>query len=243
MTILRRGDTGPEVERLEHWLSGQFPGLVIGGEFDARTEIAVKTLQGRAGLKVDGIAGPITLAHFERMGFRLAPTELPPKPSFAPLSSADRQRVWGAIVGVPLADGSSIRITNGWKEAVQVTVPQLFAIPGANKGRVWWHREGVQSLLGFWRDVEAAGKLGCVLSWAGSWAPRFVRGSRSTLSSHAHATAFDINAQWNGLGATPATGHGSVFELVPIAHRWGFYWGGHFSRPDGMHFEMTRADG
>ena len=33
----------------------------------------------------------------------------------------------------------------------------------------------------------------------------------------------------------------SVRELVPIAHDHGFYWGGHFSRCDGMHFEVARV--
>jgi len=27
---------------------------------------------------------------------------------------------------------------------------------------------------------------------------------------------------------------------VPIAHDHGFYWGGHFSRSDGMHFEVAK---
>jgi len=33
---------------------------------------------------------------------------------------------------------------------------------------------------------------------------------------------------------------GCVRELVPIAHENGFYWGGHFSRLDGMHFEIAK---
>jgi hypothetical protein len=72
--------------------------------------------------------------------------------------------------------------------------------------------------------------------------PRFIRGSRSVLSNHAYGSAFDINAAWNPLGATPADvdEKGSVIELVPLAHEFGFYWGGHFnSRPDGMHFEAA----
>jgi hypothetical protein len=37
---------------------------------------------------------------------------------------------------------------------------------------------------------------------------------------------------------------GSVRELVPLANRHGFYWGGHFrGRPDGMHFEAARIIG
>jgi hypothetical protein len=30
-----------------------------------------------------------------------------------------------------------------------------------------------------------------------------------------------------------------LHELVPIAHKWGFWWGGHFTTPDGMHFEVA----
>lgn len=34
---------------------------------------------------------------------------------------------------------------------------------------------------------------------------------------------------------------GCVFELVPLAHQFGFYWGGHFkTRRDGMHFEVAK---
>jgi hypothetical protein len=31
-----------------------------------------------------------------------------------------------------------------------------------------------------------------------------------------------------------------VRELVEIANEWGFYWGGHFTRKDGMHFEIAK---
>jgi hypothetical protein len=33
---------------------------------------------------------------------------------------------------------------------------------------------------------------------------------------------------------------GSVREIVPIANEFGFYWGGHFTRKDGMHFEIAK---
>jgi hypothetical protein len=52
----------------------------------------------------------------------------------------------------------------------------------------------------------------------------------------------EASADRGRLGAIPApVGHeGSVRELVPIAHRFGFYWGGYFKqRPDGMHFEVA----
>jgi len=46
---------------------------------------------------------------------------------------------------------------------------------------------------------------------------------------------------WNERGHRPALvgDKGSVREFVPIAHKWRFWWGGHFSTPDGMHFEVA----
>jgi hypothetical protein len=44
------------------------------------------------------------------------------------------------------------------------------------------------------------------------------------------------------LNKTPAMigEKGCVRELVPIANECGFYWGGHFTRKDGMHFEIAK---
>ena len=68
-----------------------------------------------------------------------------------------------------------------------------------------------------------------------------MRGSTTTLSNHSFGSAFDINVAWNERGHRPALvgEKGSVRELVPITHQWGFWWGGHFSTPDGMHFEVA----
>jgi hypothetical protein len=81
-----------------------------------------------------------------------------------------------------------------------------------------------------------------ILSYAGAFYPRYIRGSRTQLSNHSWGTAFDINVPWNGLNHTPALmgQKGCVRELVPIANEFGFYWGGHFSRMDGMHFEIAK---
>ena len=89
---------------------------------------------------------------------------------------------------------------------------------------------------------EGLGLLDRVLTWGGLWAPRFIRGSKSVLSNHCFASAFDINVPWNGLGrdTAPTGKRGSVWELVELAHEYGFYWGGHFQRKDGMHFEVAR---
>ena len=96
-----------------------------------------------------------------------------------------------------------------------------------------------------WSAWENAGLLSKILTFDGAYNPRYIRGGAKNqiLSNHAFATAFDINYAWNKLGAEPATfgQEGCVYELVPIAHRFGFYWGGHFStRKDGMHFEVAK---
>jgi hypothetical protein len=105
-----------------------------------------------------------------------------------------------------------------------------------------FHRLAADQLIGLWQDWEQAGLLDRILSFDGAFVPRFIRGSTKTLSNHAFGSAFDINASLNGLGVRPPLfgQRGSVRELVPIAHKWGFYWGGHFNtRPDGMHFEIA----
>jgi hypothetical protein len=105
-----------------------------------------------------------------------------------------------------------------------------------------FHKLAAAQLTGLWTDWDNAGLLNRILTFDGAFVARFIRGSTTTLSNHAFGTAFDINAAENPLGARPALvgQRGSTRELVSIANKWGFYWGGHFgSRPDGMHFEIA----
>jgi len=88
-----------------------------------------------------------------------------------------------------------------------------------------------------------AGLLDRTLTWDGGYVPRRVRGSTTTLSNHAFGAAFDVNEPWNKLANIPALigSRGSMRELVQIAGRLGFFWGGHYARrKDGMHFEVAR---
>ena len=184
----------------------------------------------------------------------------PPPPIFPPVTGTQtRQTLFGTFKYVPApipGMPEAIRITDNWpsQSIVWVAVPQLAHVQGApGNGRVQFHRLGADKLKALFQAWEDAGLLPLVLSWAGSWAPRFIRGSNSVLSNHAFGTAFDINAAWNGLGVRPALvgSKGSVRKLVPIANELGFYWGGHYgmsadgsvspgARKDGMHFELAQ---
>jgi hypothetical protein len=256
--VLRRGSEGEEVRRWQYFLIGQ--GLFTAsadGVFGPLTERATRAFQHRARLAADGAVGPKTYAAALLRNFDPgisdpqggeAGADWPPRPVFAPLvSNLERQDVFGAFRYEPLeTSGEAIRIMGGWaqRNIVAVEVPQLAGRRGAPRGgRIRAHRmvaDQVRRLFAAWQE---AGLIGRVLSWEGSFVPRFVRGSRTTLSNHSWGTAFDINFAWNRLGAVPALRgqRGSVRELVPIAHELGFYWGGHFSRADGMHFEVARV--
>jgi hypothetical protein len=181
-------------------------------------------------------------------GFDPDPPEITTK--LSAISYVEKQRLFGPLTHVPSpqpGNPEAIRITNGWQSNLKyVKIPQLAGRRGAPSScSVPFHAKGADRLAKLWARWESEGLLPLVLTWDGSWAPRYIRGSRSILSSHAFATAFDINAKWNPLGASPAAegAQGSVRLLVPAAEELGFFWGGAWgARPDGMHFELAVAD-
>jgi hypothetical protein len=178
----------------------------------------------------------------------------PPRPVFSNVTDKDSQReeLFGTIEWVSTG-GTDIRITNGWDEQniVSVTVPQLAVLAARGIGApldgvIQWHRIAVNQLLGLWAAWERASLLDRILSYNGDYYPRTIRMNPSLLNNHAYGTAFDLNAQWNGLMQVAAlVGEpGSVRELVPLANQYGFWWGGHWGfdgegASDGMHFEVA----
>lgn len=188
---------------------------------------------------------PLLLAGTPRIG----DPAWPPRPPFSMLTDQHgaRERALGRIEWVRTS-GDAIRITNGWdrEHLVEVFVPQLARVPGANRGVIKFHRVAVSQLLRLFAAWEAAGLLHLIKTFDGAWVPRTMRLNPTTLSNHAYGTAFDINAAWNGMLRMPALAgqHGSVRELVPLANAYGFYWGGHWNfdgkgAADGMHFEWA----
>ena len=260
MQVLRRGSQGADVRRFQTFLIGQ--GHYSGkadGDFGPATEKAVIAFQIRHGLPADGVVGNRTVGQAAVLGFVVTKdpdtgrisASWPPKPAnLKPLvGTAGRQALFGKFRyrSAPVSGNpENIVILGDWEEKniVRCSLPQLVGVKGAPaSGQIRFHRLAVPQLQRMFSEWEEAGLLDRVLEWSGSYVPRYIRGSRTTLSNHAFGTAFDINVPWNGLGARPALvgQKGCVRELVEIANRCGFYWGGHFTRLDGMHFEVARV--
>lgn len=261
MRTLYIGLTGDDVRAWEHFLLGINPTsqIIVDGVFDQTTKDETKKFQlsvGFTGRDVDGVVGPMTMGKAMQMGFDPLRDDRvdesgpnwPPPGAEGPLTDADRVKLFGSFAYRPAGtpqNPEAIIITDDWatKNIVVVEVPQLKGIANA-KGAVSLHRLIAPQVVKTFADWEAAGLKDRVLTWGGSWVPRFIRGSRTYLSNHAWGTAFDINVQWNMLGTRPALKgkKGSVRELVEIAYANGLYWGGWFKgRSDGMHFECYRV--
>jgi len=256
---IKLGSKGPEVEAWQYFLLGL--GLyqgVVDGDFGTLTDLATKAFQKKSKLSpVDGWVGTDTYGAALQQGFDLLHYEEPEygdkgspawpvcPPGVQPLSVAEKHELFGRIKFESAGTSrnpEAIRITNTWSSnIVQVEIPQLLGLPGTGKLKKFpFHKKVADQVKNLFELWESHGHEELLLTYAGSWAPRFVRGSRVTLSSHAWGTAFDINALWNGYGRRPALVDepGSVRELVEDAVECGFFWGGWLpKRVDGMHFE------
>jgi peptidoglycan hydrolase-like protein with peptidoglycan-binding domain len=255
LKLIKINSSGPLVKAWQFFLRGQeLYQDEIDGKFGPNTKTASIEFQRNHGLQPDGIVGNKTFGVAMLLGFEgvednrkdISGANFPPKPSFNPLvNNAARQKQFGTFTYVhepQPGNFENIRITNNWvrENIVTVPVPQLKQITGGDK--MQFHKKVAPQLTKLWKDWQDADLLHLVLTFDGSYVARFVRGSTSVLSNHAFGTAFDINVTWNRLGAVPALvgQKGSVRELAGIANDNGFYWGGHFTRLDGMHFEVAK---
>ena len=172
---------------------------------------------------------------------RTSPT-WPPRPDGAkPLvTQAQRDAVLGKLeyVSAPTASNpEAVHITNGWA-ADNI---QHFSIPLLSQHPIAMHRLAGPQFQAWCDAIVAKGLGDRVISFAGCWVPRYVRGSRTLLSNHAYGSAIDINVPWNRRGHQSALfgQHGCVRELAEMCYDFGLFWGGHYrgAPEDGMHFE------
>ncbi len=252
MKLIQKGSTGPDVKNIQIFLRGlNLYTWAVDTSFGPNMEKAVKAFQKQNGVKDDGIIGNTTLTLMLKQGLALMPdtSDFPSKPNFNPLlSNAQRQAIFGKFKyedAPTKTNPEGIKILGNWvaDNIVTIQLPQLSKATGGKYTKMSVHKLIVDQIEGVWAEWEKEGLLSLIKTYDGAFYPRYVRGSSKSLSNHSWGTAFDINAEWNGLGKIPAAvGElGSVRELVPIAYKWGFYWGGHFTRKDGMHMEIAKV--
>jgi len=133
---------------------------------------------------------------------------------------------------VDLGDGMIV-IDPAWVRewVVVVDLPHL--------GRTRTNRLMVDPLVNVINELDSQGLIDLLRphEFAGSWVPRHIDWlPNRPLSWHAWGLAIDVNAHSNALGATPTLDP----RVVAAFEKWGFRWGGRWSRPDGMHFELER---
>lgn len=248
--VIKLGSKNDLVGDWQSFLRGEEVYLgAIDDDFGQKTHESTIKFQLKYGLTADGVVGQNTYKKAIELGFGENKTEeFPIKPNFNPLvGNKERAKIFGEFQykSSPTAQNpEGITILGDWvsKNIVRVNLPALSKATGGKYSMMMWHKYGKDQLVKFFEQLEKENLHTHILSFAGAFYPRYVRGSRTNLSNHSWGTAFDINVPYNGLNKIPALvgQKGSVREIVPIANEYGFYWGGHFTRKDGMHFEIAK---
>jgi len=257
MKPIKIGQNSELVKSVQMFLRGQGLYLkLIDGKFGSETERAVKVYQKSENLLDDGVIGNSTLGRMLEDGFALLQPVAnegtgksdfpicPVKLNFT--GNAALAKEYGKFSFKRDPNGSSkedIIITDNWedKNIINVYVPELKEIGLDKDGYIRFHVKGAARLQKLFSTWKKQGLLSKLLTYDGGFYPRYIRGSQTNLSNHAWGTALDFNAEWNGLAKVPAKQGkiGCMYDLVPAMYECGFYWGGHFSRPDGMHIQLN----
>jgi hypothetical protein len=122
------------------------------------------------------------------------------------------------------------------KEAAMILwdVPTELEI-GVIPKRIYCNRDMVEPLTNAFHALIISGAVNELRTWDGCFNIRRKRGS-GTPSLHSWGVAIDVNAAWNGFGKTPKLSS----QFVKCFTSNGFDWGGTWSLPDGMHFQLKR---
>lgn len=161
-----------------------------------------------------------------------------------PLTVTEIEKVFGDLKGTPASKPGFINVDPDWKRSNIVSLPTPL-LEHLDFPAIRVHVKAQAHFAAVFAEIDRQGFGHKLLSCGGTFVPRHIsRNPSKALSSHSWGIAIDLNAEWNGYGQRPALSGliGSVHDLVPIFAAHGFAWGGHFSTPDGMHFELARRD-
>lgn len=251
-SVIQQGSVGTSVSDWQTFLVGRgYSYVIIDGNFGPNTTRATKSWQYSNFLRPDGVVGEKSYIVALSQGLAVHNNGFPDKPATfsAYVSNDERNRIFGkfAYVADPQPDNpEQIRVTDDWadRNLVHASTPLLAKLKLQKRDYIICHRLFAPRVEAFFADIDAAGLGNRIIAWDGCYVPRFIRGSRTTLSNHAWGTAFDINADDNALGHQAASvgQRGSVVELVPLAIKHGLFWGQWYEgRKDPMHFEHAKT--
>jgi hypothetical protein len=112
-------------------------------------------------------------------------------------------------------------------------VPTEYEI-GVIPKRLYCCKYMVEPLSQAFALIIQQGLVSELLTWDGCFNIRLKRNA-TTRSLHSWGVAIDINAAWNRMGKPPKMSAG----LVKCFTDAGFDWGGKWTSPDGMHFQLS----
>ena len=152
-----------------------------------------------------------------------------PRPAY--LTGGAVAEAVGSFTYWPQEDGS-IDIEPSWVQVNIATgeVPIL--------GAVTCHRVVLPQLRAAMQELVDSGLADLLRpdQYGGCWVPRFIASDPARgLSLHSWGIALDLNVATNQRG----TAGDMDPRVVDVMARWGFAWGGTWSDPDPMHFELA----
>lgn len=106
---------------------------------------------------------------------------------------------------------------------------------GIIPNKLYCNKDMIAPLTIAFRNILDRNLLDQLKTWDGCFNIRKKRGATSS-SLHSWGIAIDINAAWNGFGKKPTMSP----ELVKCFTDAGFDWGGVWTKPDGMHFQLSK---
>jgi hypothetical protein len=118
------------------------------------------------------------------------------------------------------------------KSMVLWDVPTELEI-GVIPKRIYCNKDMIAPLSKAFANLIKTGRVNELKTWDGCFAIRKKRGADSA-SLHSWGVAVDVNSSWNQMGK-PST---LSKEFVKCFTDAGFDWGGLFSKPDAMHFQL-----
>lgn len=99
--------------------------------------------------------------------------------------------------------------------------------------RLYCNKDMVKPLSSALHNLINTGAVAELKTFDGCFNIRRKKGG-TTMSLHSWGVAIDVNAAWNAFGAKPTLSELFVSCFTDV----GFVWGGTWTKPDGMHFQL-----